>query len=68
MTSPGKVPLRDKTPGIGVVPLDVFYVIFMRLNFVLTNKEVELMARYWDPEVMTKNEINYRQFLDKLYK
>lgn len=53
--------------GKGKVPLDVFYVVFMRSGVVLTNKEVELLAKQWDPEVVNKNEIDYMGFLQKYF-
>eukprot|EP01022_Parablepharisma_sp_SALTPOND_P032879 TRINITY_DN86_c0_g1_i1.p2 TRINITY_DN86_c0_g1~~TRINITY_DN86_c0_g1_i1.p2 ORF type:complete len:667 (-),score=95.16 TRINITY_DN86_c0_g1_i1:5113-7113(-) len=51
----------------GTVPLDVFYVVFMRLGVVLTNKEVELLAKQWDPEVAQKDEVQYETFLKRFF-
>ena len=51
----------------GKVPLEVFYVIFMRSGVVLTNKEVELLARHWDPGAIQKGEIEYEKFLNYFF-
>jgi len=53
--------------GVGKVPLEVFYVVFMRSGVVLTNKEVELMARQWDVNVVQKGEIEYEKFLKHFF-
>eukprot|EP00826_Nyctotherus_ovalis_P026405 TRINITY_DN2061_c0_g2_i1.p2 TRINITY_DN2061_c0_g2~~TRINITY_DN2061_c0_g2_i1.p2 ORF type:complete len:120 (-),score=21.16 TRINITY_DN2061_c0_g2_i1:68-427(-) len=53
--------------GSGKVPLEVFYVVFMRSGVVLTNKEVELLAKQWDPSVGQKGEIEYDKFLKHFF-
>jgi len=50
-----------------VVPIDVFYLVFTKLEIVITNVDIEILIKKWNPDALTRGNINYVDFLRKLF-
>ncbi len=50
-----------------MVPLDVFYLVFTKLQIVITNVDIQVLIKRWNPQALRYNSINYVDFLRKLF-
>eukprot|EP01022_Parablepharisma_sp_SALTPOND_P032963 TRINITY_DN87965_c1_g1_i1.p1 TRINITY_DN87965_c1_g1~~TRINITY_DN87965_c1_g1_i1.p1 ORF type:complete len:901 (+),score=98.93 TRINITY_DN87965_c1_g1_i1:1663-4365(+) len=50
----------------GKVKLDEFYLVMMRLGIVVSNQEIDALAKMVNPDVERVGEINYTEFINKL--
>ncbi len=52
--------------GKGAVTLDSFYLALMKMDFVVSNQDIEALAKLVSPEAERTNEINYNDFINKV--
>ena len=50
----------------GVVTLDAFYLTMMKLDFVVSNQEIDALAKILNPDVERTGEINYMDFVNRI--
>jgi len=50
----------------GTVSLDSFYLVLMKMDFTVSNKEIESLAKLINPNLEEVNEIDYEQFINKI--
>ena len=50
----------------GIVPLDPFYLVMMKVDFVVSNQEISELAKSVNPDVERTGEINYLEFVNKI--
>ena len=50
---------------LGVISLEDFYLAIMKLNLVITNKDIEILARIYAPDSDSSKQVNYANFLNQ---
>eukprot|EP01022_Parablepharisma_sp_SALTPOND_P032972 TRINITY_DN87978_c0_g1_i1.p1 TRINITY_DN87978_c0_g1~~TRINITY_DN87978_c0_g1_i1.p1 ORF type:complete len:746 (+),score=67.32 TRINITY_DN87978_c0_g1_i1:5676-7913(+) len=50
-----------------VVPIDVFYIVFTKLDVIITNVDIEVLIKKWNPDALHRGNINYVDFLRRLF-
>jgi len=50
----------------GTIGIDQFYLVIMKMDFVVSNQEIEALAKFINPELEKTGEISYTEFINKI--